>query len=295
MRTKTLLLAAAVALAAGILTSSAQVYSANVVGYITMVVPANGYQVMANTLINGSDANATNNNINVAFTNGFVSSPVPATIANPNQNPALSSNTVFYAWNGSSFGAYYFFNAADATSWEGSPSPGGWYNGAGAPAVINLNQGQAAFIFNHSSGAITNTFVGTVLQGTNTASTIQPGYNFIALQEPISTNPIVSGYGLPGTLTSSNDLNNANDIPTPQSNDAIYVWNGSSFGAFYFFNQADATYWENGGASSPVFPAGFYNSAGSPMPNSAYPVVNQGFFLYHTGSAITWTNGFVVQ
>jgi hypothetical protein len=295
MRTKTLLLAAAAALAAGILTSSAQVYSANVVGYITMVVPANGYQVMGNTLINGSDVNATNNDINEAFTNGFVSSPVPATMANPTQNPALSSNSVFYAWNGSSFGAYYFFNAADATTWEGSPSPAGWYTQGGVPAVANLNQGKAAFIYNHSSGPMTNTFIGTVLQGTNTASIIQSGYNFMSLQEPISTNPIVSSYGLPGTLTSSNDLNNANDVPTQFSNDAIYVWNGSSFGGYYFFNTADATYWENSGGFSPVYPAGFYDQGGNPMPVTSYPQVNQGFFLYHTGSPITWTNGFAVQ
>ena len=40
MRTKTLLIAAA-ALAAGILSSSAQTYSQNIVGYVNQVLPAN--------------------------------------------------------------------------------------------------------------------------------------------------------------------------------------------------------------------------------------------------------------
>lgn len=53
MRTKVLLCLAA--LAAGVATSSAQVYSLNVVGYINVTVPANQYVLIANQLNNTPD------------------------------------------------------------------------------------------------------------------------------------------------------------------------------------------------------------------------------------------------
>ena len=60
MRTKTLLIAAA-ALAVGILASSAQTYSQNVVGYVNVTLGDNAFWFLGNQLINGSDANKTNN------------------------------------------------------------------------------------------------------------------------------------------------------------------------------------------------------------------------------------------
>jgi hypothetical protein len=155
---------------------------------------------------------------------------------------------------------------------------------AGNYANVNLNNSHAAFIFNHSSSPMTVTTIGTVFQGTNTAP-INVGYNLIALQVPVSTNPVVPGFGLPLTLTSS-----PLDPPLPSRNDTIYAWNGVGYAQYYFFNQADATTWEG----SPN-PAGFYDVAGNPMPAISYPQVNQGFFLYHTGSTLTWTNTFTVQ
>ena len=69
MRTKTLLIAAA-ALAVGITSSEAQVYSQNVVGYVNMTVPAGHYQIVGNQLINGSDANQANGDVQACFTSG---------------------------------------------------------------------------------------------------------------------------------------------------------------------------------------------------------------------------------
>jgi len=56
MRTKTLLLSAA-ALAAGFASAQAQsnVYSANIVGYVTVTNPANSYVMLANPLDNGTN------------------------------------------------------------------------------------------------------------------------------------------------------------------------------------------------------------------------------------------------
>jgi hypothetical protein len=278
MKTKTLLIAAA-ALAVGIISSQAQVYSQNVVGYVNQPIPANSYQIVGSQLIGGSDVNATNGNINTTLLNGFISSP--------NDPPNLSSNSVIYVWNGSGYAQFYYFNQADANTWNGTPVAG-WYDTLGNMANVNLNKGQAAFIQNHSSFPMTITTTGNVLGGTSGSTNItliNAGYNLVALQVSISTNPIVSGYGLPGNLTSS-----PLDPPLASRNDVIFAWNGAGYAQYYFFNQADATTWQ-GFAS----PAGFYDSLGNAMPSSSYPQVNQGFFLYHTGASITWTNGYSVQ
>jgi len=291
---KTLLIAAA-ALAAGIISTQAQVYSQNVVGYVNQPIPAGGYQIVGGQMVNGSDANATNGDVNVLLGAGLISSPVPATGGNPGQDPSLSTNSVLYFWTGAGYQLYYYFTASDATSWESAPSPGGWYTSAGSYASgVDLSAGKSSFIFNHSSSPLTLTTVGTVLQGTNVV-TISTGYNLLCLQEPISTNPIVGGYGLPLTMTSSNLQNVVSQTPSTASNDTFYYWTGAGYQLFYYFNSADATYWENGGGASPVYPAGFYDQAGSPMPSTSYPLVNQGFFLYHSGAPILWTNQFTVQ
>jgi len=54
MRTKTLLTAAA-ALAATVISSEAQVYSANVVGYVNIAVPATTFTLLANPLDDGTN------------------------------------------------------------------------------------------------------------------------------------------------------------------------------------------------------------------------------------------------
>ena len=281
---KTLLIAAA-ALAAGMLSVQAQsnVYSQNIVGYVNQTIPAFSYQIIGSQLINGSDVNKTNGDINATLINGLISSP--------NDPPNLSSNSQIYAWNGSSYTVYYFFNQADATTWfGGSPMPAGWYDGGGTPASINLNSGKAAFIYNHSASPMTVATSGQVFQGSNVVNTINTGYNLINLLVPVSTNLVVDAsgnalpFGLPLNMTSS-----PVDPPSQSANDTLFYWNGSSFTVYYYFNQADATAWFGG---SPM-PAGFYDGGGTPIPVN--PSVNQGFFLYHNGPPINWTNTFFVQ
>ena len=100
MRTKTLLLTAAV-VAAGALASQAQVYSVNAVGYVNDTVPA-GYKIVANPL------NTTNNTLGVLI-------PTP---------PDFSS---VYKWNDviQNFEiATYFFGAWDHPEFTLNPGEG---------------------------------------------------------------------------------------------------------------------------------------------------------------------------
>ena len=103
----------------------------------------------------GCSVNGTGgNNINNA---SFLQ--VPASLSDPNGPPG-GANAVLYVWNCYAFFAYYYFTAADATTWEGVPSPAGWYDLLGNPANATWNPGQGMVIFNPAPPA-TITFYGT--------------------------------------------------------------------------------------------------------------------------------------
>jgi len=285
MRTKTLLLGVAAALAVSLATSQAQVYSANVVGYANITIGANSfYPIVVNQLVNGSDVNATNGNISYNLVNGVISTP---------NNPGTSSNSVMLFWAGSGFATYYFYNSNDASTQNGdSPGtdPAGWYTAGGVYETPNVRNGGSSFIHNTFSAPITVTLVGTVFQGTN-ISTINPGFNMIGLQEPLSTNTVVGSaafnafvpYGLPATMTSSPN-------PSASANDYMLYWAGTGYATYYYFNATDASTFN--GDSPGTYPAGFYTAGGLP---GNYPAVGEGFFIHHIGSAITWTNSYTVQ
>ena len=270
MRTKTLLIAAA-ALAAGILTSSAQTYSQNVVGYINLPIAANHFWFLGNQLQNGTDVNATNNDAANAL-NGAISDP----------NGAL--NTELYYWTGAGYQILSYFSAADWNTYWGSPGPAGFYDiGSGTLYNLALNQGAGNYLFNPAGNPTdTITLVGTVVQGTNTI-TIHQGFNALSIIQPLNTNIDSTLTGFVGT----SDPNGAN-------NDVLYVPAVSGYGIALYFSAADwNTYWGSPG------PAGFYD-IGSGVYESAnpnfMPKVGQAFFLDHiVAGTETWTYSFIVQ
>jgi hypothetical protein len=285
---KTLLIAAA-ALAVGIISSQAQtVYSQNVVGYVNQTIPAHSFQIIAGQMINGSDAAQTNGNINTVLTNGLVSDV---------NGPPNGSNSVVYIWDTVHGGAaqFSYFNAADATYWEqggpGGPAyPAGFYDSLGNPLSFTLKPGIAVYLQNNFTQPITVTSVGTVFQGTN-VTPIVAGFQLISFCAPVAdVQNSTNTYGLPPNLTSST-------VGDQAHNDTLFVWDTLHGGAaqFLWFNAADATYWEQGGPGGPAYPAGFYDSLGNPMPSYDYAQVNQGFYLWHNGPTIQWTNSFTVQ
>jgi hypothetical protein len=157
MRTKTLLIAAA-ALAAGILASSAQTYSQNIVGYVTTTMPA-GFTVCAVPL-NGATDNALNH---VIVNNG-----------------AFDGNLVLL-WTGTKYATYTF----DSTMAQGFGDSSDSFS---VPAPV-VNPGTGFLINNNQGGGtFTNVFTGTVainsIPGTTT-NTIPAGLQFYASQLPI--------------------------------------------------------------------------------------------------------------
>ena len=115
MRTKTLLIAAA--LAAGLISSKAQVTSANIVGYVNLNVP-NGFSLLVNPLsASGSDV-ATN-----------VFSVIP-------------DNTVFLLWTGAGY-SYYDYDTTLGLNGDGSP----WYDqNLNEASVPSFNVGEGFFV-----------------------------------------------------------------------------------------------------------------------------------------------------
>jgi len=173
MRTKNLLLSAA-ALVAGALSVQAQsnVYSVNVVGYVNQPFVA-GYQLITDQL--AYDGSLTNNTLD----NIFGTNSVP-------------NGVVVYKWNGSGYSSTTFNSALHRWIPSGS---------------VTINPGEAAFVKYPSSA--TNTFVGTVIQGTNSYS-YPAGFSTIAFKAPVA-----------GTIKTNLNF-------SPQNGDVVYTFNTGS-------------------------------------------------------------------
>jgi hypothetical protein len=129
MRTKTLLLTAAVS-AAGVATSMAQVFSVNAVGYVNKTIPANSFALISNPLT------AADNRINELF-------------------KGVPPGTQIYKFNGTGFDTATFDALDNAFLW--SPT---------TASNTELKPGEGAFVKNNGTTPLTITFVGEVPQGT---------------------------------------------------------------------------------------------------------------------------------
>jgi hypothetical protein len=174
MKAKTLLIAAA-ALAAGVISSQAQVYSQNIVGYVNLTATANQYNLF-------------NNPLTIGVTNG----------ANEVFGTNLPNGTQLFQWTGLTYtiSTYDASIGADANN---------WYNGdetATAPTPVLL-PGQGYFLLPGTT--FTNTYVGTVAVNvgsfiTNTATANQ--YNLLGSYLPVAgavSNSIVNFFPPNGT------------------------------------------------------------------------------------------------
>lgn len=152
MRTKILLTAAA-AMVAGLVSSNAQVYSANVVGYANVTLVGNtgtgtGYSLIANPFDDGNGNQLTN--------------IIPASL--------LANKSQLLTWNPGT-GKY---NAAIVKG------AGGW------ASSVSLPPGTGFFVVNSSATPVTNVFVGTVVAniGSTTTNTLGSGLSLVSSAIP---------------------------------------------------------------------------------------------------------------
>jgi hypothetical protein len=144
MRTKTLLIAAA-ALVAGIVSSEAQVYSANVVGYVSIPFTNGVLALVAPAL--DLDGTGTNNTVSSVFT-----------------TPAIG-DTVF-AFNGSGYDTISYTYVVVSGHGATAVYATNWFNGSSIATNYPINPGRGVFYLPATNE--TATMVGTVLQGTFT-------------------------------------------------------------------------------------------------------------------------------
>ena len=189
MRTKTLLIAVA-ALAVGILASSAQTYSQNVVGYANVVIAGNGaLTLLANPFDDGNGNSATNL-----------------------LNSALPKKSQLLTWNGATF-----------DSVQKSGSPAAWPLGT----ANQLPPGVGFFVENGAVGSgapdLTNTFVGTVIPnvGLSVTNSEPLGMSLLGSTIPYAGNLAINGQ-------SGGDTNM--DFGTPLTKKSqILTWNGATY------------------------------------------------------------------
>jgi hypothetical protein len=231
MKTKTLLIAAA-ALAAGVISSQAQVYSQNIVGYANIVTASAG----ANYLLSVPFKIGVSNGANEVFPN----------------IPEFSSILI---WNvGSSSYASYQTDTGSPTGWTDGASPVG-------PPVLPVGQG---FFLSPADNNVTNTLAGSIVinVGTSNVMTLPAaGANYLV--------GCVVPYA--GAVTNGNSMGggpNLNNLPEFSS---VLIWNPlTSAYSSYQTDTGSATGWTDG--ASPVAPPSITVGQGffiSPSDNNA--------------------------
>jgi len=212
MRTKTLLGLAA--LAVGLISASAQVYSLNVVGYVNVPLQANKLSFISVPLVpNGGNFNITN-----------------SIVLDDTQDGAN-----IYSWGG--------------TAW--STTTPQWYQGAGWFPDVAINNGQGFFLA--SKAASTLTFVGEVPQGASTY-TIPTGLSTLANKVPQTAGFPGATVGNDGDNIYSWDLANQRWSTTTWQYYAGAGWNAGGANDDTngpTLNPADAVFYVNSGAAVP--------------------------------------------
>jgi len=188
---------AAAALAAGIVTSNAQVYSQNIVGYVS--VPLTNATISCISPVLDLDGTGTNNNISTVF-------PSPTVNDSVFVFTGAGYDNVIYKKTGHSpnFVTNWMLNATITNNYPVNPGEGLFY----LPAANE-----------------TNTEVGTVLQGTNLLNSYVPAGNVINLIASVAP---ISG-GLTSVLGYQPNVNDSVFIFTGGGyNNFIYKKSGHS-------------------------------------------------------------------
>jgi len=208
MKTKTLLIAAA-ALAVGVISSQAQVYSQNIVGYVNVSVPTGAYQIISNPL------DAPTNTLNYLI---------------PNPPPG----SLFYKYTTGSGYTIYTFDEFDLV----------WLPNGNA----SLSPGQAGFLKLPTGVTYTNTFVGNALTGSLTNS-IPAGYAQVSSKLAIGGSITNLSYpASPGDLVYKYTPGSGYTIYTFDEFDLVWLPSVPSFNVgegFFSFKTAPANWIQN--------------------------------------------------
>jgi hypothetical protein len=271
MRTKTLLIATAAALAAGIISSQAQVYSQNIVGYVNSPL-TKGYVNVANPLdITGGNS----------LTNLF-NNPVAGGPGGPNGGSGPLDFTTVLIWNGAGYTTYVL----------DTDYPTGVANGTDTAGVTppTVNPGTLIYFNNTTGNQFTNTLVGTVhvdfaASGTNvvgiTTNFLHAGYNYTASKLPLAGG-IQSVLGITNSVPGGNGGPNGGSGPLDFA--TILIPNINNTGTFLGYTTV---------VFDTDYSTGFANGTDTAaVPEPQIPV-GMGFIINNTtGQNYTWTQSY---
>jgi len=260
---KTLLMAAA-ALAAGIISSQAGVYSQNIVGYANVPAPVGGKDYLVSCQFTVGASNGVNEIFGTSLPSGsqiLVWSPTTASFS-----IALYDNT---DPNGVGAGAPLWYQGDDTTPL--SPLP-------------TLAPGQGFFVVPNGSG-FTNTFAGAIAVNVGTSNNmtfVQGGKDYLVA-------PVVPYAGILTNGSASTGGANLNGMP---SGTQLLFWNTAT--ASYTICLYDNTDPNGVGAGAPLY---YYGDDTTPYVDPATGgnvpsvTVGQAFFIVPNGPNYTWTTG----
>jgi hypothetical protein len=218
MRTKALLIAAATALTAGIITSQAQVYSQNVVGYVNTVTTSGTFAM------------------SVPFTIG-VSNGVNEIWPLVSGAPSIPDGSLLLVWTGRGYNTY--------ESDSGSPTLWDDANGNSLTFDPVLPVGQGFFL--EPGAPTTNTFVGTVAvaAGATNNTAYSTGTYFVAPVVPYG------GYVTNGSSTGGGiALSAVNGLP---DGSLLLQWTGRGY-TTYESDSGSPSYWDDANGNSLATP-----------------------------------------
>jgi hypothetical protein len=209
---KTLLIAAA-ALAASVISSEAQVYSQNIVGYVNQTFANEAYVLTGTPLQVVSNIN----NAELVL-------------------PAIQGGDSLLLFNGAGFDTYTYL------------APGSWLGPVGVGPAPTLNAGAPFFYLNSSGNGETNTFVGSVT--TTNSETLPNGYELAASVAPVAGPIDSTNFNLPFQGGDSVLLFNGNGYDT-YTFLAPGSWLGPvGVGPAPSINVAEAFFYQNNSGSS---------------------------------------------
>jgi len=220
---KTLLIAAA-ALAASLISSQAQVYSQNVVGYANTATPNGGTYLIAVPFKVG-----VSNGANEIW-------PIVGGV------PALPDFSQVLVWNGSGYTGYV----------SDSGSSSGW-DDANQNPISNapvLPVGQGFFLI--PSASVTNTFVGTVSVSVGTSNLMSlPNGGTYLVSCPVPYAGSITN-GNPTTGAGGIGLSSLNNLPDFSQ---LLIWNGSGYTG-YVSDSGSSSLWDDANQNPiPVAPS----------------------------------------
>jgi hypothetical protein len=259
MRTKALLIAAA-ALAAGVVSTQAQVYSQNIVGYVNQPLPV-GYNNVALPLTISAGNTLTNILVNTV---------------NPSTGSGPYDGATVYTWNGSSYTIFtldsgQITGVGNAQDTAAVPSP-------------TINPGTLIYLNNNTGIGLTNTVVGTVqVSGVATGSqtvgvttnNLPLGYSFVSSILPI-------GGGITTVLQLTNPVSSVTGSG-PLDGATVYFPRINAAGSFLGYTIVT---FDSGQ------PTGFGNAQDTaPVAEPVIPVGTGFIFNNNTGVALQWIQG----